>query len=405
MKKHVKKVAVVTAMCGAMLMSSCTKREMLTPVEPPTEATQEAPTDAPGIYIETSDGVVHNTGLRATASETREWTSPDGSIRVTGLGRYDLGNVQERGIPVGFHVKEGFGLSRFAYRFAGEAPELDSEAKKAKDRVWKDVYKAGIGVSGDPTEEITFVIENSNADRKINGDKVRFSEGTRAIILHPDVLAKAKPQGYKVDVFAELTSDSYWYYNGQQYAAPSEFSPGPKGLFEVGYPQTLRYKFVVRPADAGIPTEKEFYTEEPMEGWSPYFEGDGIQLGGPYKNVVVKEDVTYKRTALHSPRNVNDIDPIGVVLTQPRGETNGGFSFEIFDPGEAGGPVEGGVGRDYGQPTKQKAEAMGLNVLVRDLDRFRAQGIKVQDIYFKSYLRGGVDSGIKSINGLVHPGM
>lgn len=202
MKKHVKKVAVVTAMCGAMLMTSCTKREMLTPVAPPTEATQESPTDAPGIYIETADGVVHNTGLRATASETREWTSPDGSIRVTGLGTYDQEALRVKGATVGFHVKEGFGLERYAYRFEGETPVVEN-AQKEKDRVWRNSYRLGDGLTAYGTDKVVFYLPGGDAERTSQG--VSITEDVRKVILRADVspLPKSFPKNAS-DVVVDL---------------------------------------------------------------------------------------------------------------------------------------------------------------------------------------------------------
>ena len=163
-------------------MSSCTKREMLTPVAPSSEATQESPTDAPGIYIETADGVVHNTGLRATASETREWTSPDGIVRVSGLGSYDIKKIEESGIPVEFRVRNGYSLSRYAYRFEG-SNEVTDEAQKEKDRVWRDSYKVGKGLETFfgptvATDQISFFLPSGT----YKGD-VAIPEGIHQVLL------------------------------------------------------------------------------------------------------------------------------------------------------------------------------------------------------------------------------
>lgn len=184
MKKHVKKVAVVTAMCGAMLMSSCTKREMLTPVAPPTEATQESPTDAPGIYIETSDGVVHNTGLRATASETREWTSPDGSIRIAGLGRYEQRVLENEGATVVFSTRSSRLLSGFSYRFEGIAP-IENETQKEKDRVWVDRSEVANIFFGGSSQNLSVKFFLPGGEKKTDKNSLNIDapEGTARILL------------------------------------------------------------------------------------------------------------------------------------------------------------------------------------------------------------------------------
>ena len=221
-------------------MSSCTKREMLTPVAPPTEATQESPTDAPGIYIETADGVVHNTGLRATASETREWTSPDGTVRVSGLGRYSEKKLEEDAATVSFFPNNGYNITRCGYRFEKGQRSQNPDG----ERLWKVFDNSG--VSSD--ERMVFVVRNNQSGKK----GVEIPEGTTDVILKPEVvLTKTLPDYaeyirpvYYIDVV--ISPNGTYHYTPDKfeelYQSANEAWPGSRGIVSSPYVRPTHYR-------------------------------------------------------------------------------------------------------------------------------------------------------------------
>lgn len=194
--KGFKEVAFATVMCGAMVMASCSKREVLPIGEKPDVVTKKEVSttySGPAIYVETADGVVHNTGLRATARETREWTSPDGTVRVSGLGEYRLRDIETHGIIVPIHVKEGYELLGWTYRFEGEHPVTDEEQKE-RDRVWEDSGQPGKGVLGDATDFAVFHLPSGSIQ-----DGYPIPENTHRILIRCHT--QKQNWEWKVDVY------------------------------------------------------------------------------------------------------------------------------------------------------------------------------------------------------------
>lgn len=238
--KCFKEVAFATVMCGAMVMASCSKREVLPIGEKPDGVTKKEVSTAysgPAIYVETADGVVHNTGLRANgASSQREWTSPDGSYSVTNLGEHERDNLREEGIPVVISVSKDFGLLRYAYRFEGERPVTD-EVQKEKDRVWKSVNQFG-----KVTERVVL------REKKVTSGDVVVPKWTHTVILRPEVVPAPKMKGYAKYIRPvyniDIVASPYGLYDEM---TPEEFEE----RYQAAYASPQRYHSVTFLPDGG----------------------------------------------------------------------------------------------------------------------------------------------------------